>query len=98
MTVTERQSAANPGRVLAGSAIDGLAQQVSVPGLAAVLLDEVADEPPQVGVVAIRVGDVHGCPSGSVPPAASADAKRALDRSNPLDTSQRGRQRATHRK
>ena len=45
-------------RVLPDEAVHGLAQQVGVPGVPAVLLDQVADEPAQAGVPAVVVGDV----------------------------------------
>ena len=65
-------------RVLADPAVDGLAEQVGVAGVPAVLLDQVADEPAQAGVVAV------GPPtwtSWSSPPSASAASSRARERS-----------------
>ena len=46
---------ATPAEVLADAAVDGFAEQVRVPGVPAVLLDEVADQPPQAGMVALTV-------------------------------------------
>jgi hypothetical protein len=44
-----------PGWVLADHAVDRLAQQVGVAGVAAVLLDQVEDQPPQAEMVAVPV-------------------------------------------
>jgi hypothetical protein len=48
------------GRVLTDSPVDRFAQQVGVAGMPAILLDQVADQPAQVGVAAVGVGLMHG--------------------------------------
>lgn len=45
-------------RVLADQPVDGLAEQFGVPGMPAVLLDQIAHEPAQTGVATLVVGDV----------------------------------------
>ena len=45
-------------RVLAGQSVHRLAEQVGVPGVPAVFLDQVADEPAQAGMAAIGPADV----------------------------------------
>src|SRR6478735_11281360 len=45
-------------RVLADASVDGLAKEVGVPGVAAVLLEQVTDQSPEVGVLALRRGSV----------------------------------------
>ena len=40
-------------------AVRGLAQQVGVPGVPAVLLDQVAQEPPEAGPVAVVIGGMN---------------------------------------
>ena len=45
-------------RVLAGQSVYRLAEEVGVPGVPAVFLDQVADEPAQAGVAAVKPGDV----------------------------------------
>ena len=77
---TARRSGPPAGRrVLADAAVDGLAEQVGVAGVPAVLLDQVADEPAQAGVAAL-VGAGHAT-GWSSPPSARAAASRARDRS-----------------
>lgn len=45
--------------VLTNAPVDGLAEQVGVPGVAAVLLDQVAHQPTQASLPAVGPGDVH---------------------------------------
>jgi DNA-binding CsgD family transcriptional regulator len=45
-------------RVLAGQPVHRLAEQAGMPGMPAVLLDQVADEPAQAGMAAVGPGDV----------------------------------------
>lgn len=47
-------------RVLTHAAVHGLAEQVGVTGVPAVLLDQVADHATQAGVVALPVGGMDG--------------------------------------
>jgi hypothetical protein len=46
-------------RVLTDPPVDSLAEQVGVPRVPAVLLDQVAEEPAQAGMVAVGVGHVN---------------------------------------
>ena len=53
--VSSRRGTPPRRRVLADAAVDGLSDEVGMPRVAAVLLHEVAQQAPQVGVVALGV-------------------------------------------
>ena len=46
------------GRVLTDQSVHSLAEQVGVPGVPAILLDQVAEEPAQAGLATFRIGKV----------------------------------------
>ena len=53
-----RNRAPSGRRVLTDATVDGFAEQVGVAGVPAVLLDQVADESAQAGVMTVAIGGV----------------------------------------
>ena len=78
---SDRSAGAGPPagrRVLTDEAVHRLAEQIGVPGVPAVLLDQVADQPAKAGVAAVGPDTWT---SWSSPPSARAASSRARDRS-----------------
>src|SRR6185436_3981664 len=71
------------GRVLAHASVDGLAEEVGMPGVAAVLLEQVADQSPEAGVLALCRGCVDQLVESAVGERRAVARTRALHRAVP---------------
>jgi len=71
-------------RVFTDQSVDGLAEQVGVPGVPAILLDQVAEQPAQAGMASVGPGDVDELVEAAV----------GQDRVEPRCSSVRGPRRA----